>query len=163
MQACNFIKKRPQHRFFLVKFAKFLKTSFVTEHLRQLLLTGSALVRLTRRTNLEPYSYIYIYIYTYIYIYIYIHIYIYTHIYIYIFIYIYINYINRQIDRQIDLYYYIFLYDYHHYTTYFTQRRNLYSVQLQILLVIFVVPSSYLPCRSFALVRTTEAANRGAL
>ena len=34
---CNFIKKRLQHRFFPVKFPKFLRTSFLTEHLRQLL------------------------------------------------------------------------------------------------------------------------------
>ena len=34
MQACNFIKKRLQHRCFLVKFAKILRTLIFTEHLR---------------------------------------------------------------------------------------------------------------------------------
>ena len=32
-QACNFIKKRLQHRGFLMKFTKSLKTPFFTEHL----------------------------------------------------------------------------------------------------------------------------------
>ena len=32
--ACNFIKKRLQHRCFPVKFANFLRTPFFTEHLR---------------------------------------------------------------------------------------------------------------------------------
>ena len=34
----NFIKKRLQHRCFPVKFAKFLRTPFLTEHLQWLLL-----------------------------------------------------------------------------------------------------------------------------
>ena len=34
LQACNFIKKRHQHRFFLVKFAKFWRTSILKKHLR---------------------------------------------------------------------------------------------------------------------------------
>ena len=34
LQACNFIKKRLQHRGFPVKFAKFLTTAFFTEHFR---------------------------------------------------------------------------------------------------------------------------------
>ena len=38
LQACNFIKKSLQHRCFPVKFAKFLRTPFFTEHLRWLLL-----------------------------------------------------------------------------------------------------------------------------
>ena len=38
LKACNFIKKRLQHRCFLVKFAKFLRTLFFTKHLCQLLL-----------------------------------------------------------------------------------------------------------------------------
>ena len=37
-QACNFIKKRLQHRCFPVKLAKFLRTPFFKEHLRWLLL-----------------------------------------------------------------------------------------------------------------------------
>ena len=37
--ACNFIKKRLQHRRFPVKFANFLRTSFFTEHLRWLILS----------------------------------------------------------------------------------------------------------------------------
>ena len=37
-QACIFIKKRLQHRCFPVKFAKFLKTPFFTEHFQGLLL-----------------------------------------------------------------------------------------------------------------------------
>ena len=35
----SFLKKRLWHRCFLVNFAKFLRTSFLTEHLRWLLLT----------------------------------------------------------------------------------------------------------------------------
>ena len=38
--ACNFIKKRLWHRYFPVNFAKFLRTSLFTEHLRWLLLKG---------------------------------------------------------------------------------------------------------------------------
>ena len=40
-QNSNFIKKRLQHRFFPVKFAKFLRTSCFTDHLQRLLLTVS--------------------------------------------------------------------------------------------------------------------------
>ena len=40
-QNCNFMKKKIQHRFFLVKFAKFLRTPCFTEHLQWLLLTVS--------------------------------------------------------------------------------------------------------------------------
>ena len=38
LKACNFIKKRLQHRCFPVKFAKLLRTPFFTEHIRWLLL-----------------------------------------------------------------------------------------------------------------------------
>ena len=38
LRLCNIIKKRLQHRCFAVKFAKFLRTSFLTEHLMWLLL-----------------------------------------------------------------------------------------------------------------------------
>ena len=38
LKACNFIKKRLQPRCFPVKFAKFLRTPFFTEHLRWMLL-----------------------------------------------------------------------------------------------------------------------------
>ena len=38
LQADCFIKKRLQHRYFLVDFAKFLKTPFFTKHLQWLLL-----------------------------------------------------------------------------------------------------------------------------
>ena len=38
LQVCNSIKKRLQHRCFLVKFAKFLRTPFLKEPLRWLLL-----------------------------------------------------------------------------------------------------------------------------
>ena len=38
LQVCNFIKKRLQHKYFPVKFAKFLRTPFFTKHLRWLLL-----------------------------------------------------------------------------------------------------------------------------
>ena len=41
-QNCNFIKKRLQHRFSLVKFAKFLRTLCFTELLQWLLLTVSS-------------------------------------------------------------------------------------------------------------------------
>ena len=37
-ETCNFIKKRLKHRCFLVKFEKFLRTPFFTEHLRWLFL-----------------------------------------------------------------------------------------------------------------------------
>ena len=37
-EACNFIIKRLWHRFFLVNFAKFRRTSFLREHFRWLLL-----------------------------------------------------------------------------------------------------------------------------
>ena len=37
-QACNFMKERLQHRCFPVKFCKSLKNTFLTEHLRWLLL-----------------------------------------------------------------------------------------------------------------------------
>ena len=40
LKTCNFIKKRLQHRCFPVKFCKFLRTFFFTEHLRWLLLEG---------------------------------------------------------------------------------------------------------------------------
>ena len=40
-QKCNFIKKRPQHRIFPVKFAKFLRAPCLTEHLQWLLLKVS--------------------------------------------------------------------------------------------------------------------------
>ena len=38
LETCNFIKKRLQRRFFPLKLAKFLRLSFFTEHVRQLLL-----------------------------------------------------------------------------------------------------------------------------
>ena len=38
LKVCNFIEKRLQHRCKTVEFAKFLRTSFFTEHLRWLLL-----------------------------------------------------------------------------------------------------------------------------
>ena len=40
LKACNFIKKRLQHRCFPVNFAKFLRIPFVTGHHRWLLLEG---------------------------------------------------------------------------------------------------------------------------
>ena len=38
LKACNFIKKRIQHRYFPVIFAKFLRTTFLIEHIQWLLL-----------------------------------------------------------------------------------------------------------------------------
>ena len=38
LKACNFIKKRLQHRCFPVQFAKFLRTPYFIEHIRLLLL-----------------------------------------------------------------------------------------------------------------------------
>ena len=38
LKACNFIKRRLQHRCFPEKFANFLRTPFFTEHLQCLLL-----------------------------------------------------------------------------------------------------------------------------
>ena len=39
--ACNFIKKRLQHRYFPVKYVNFFRTAFFTEHLRWLLIMFS--------------------------------------------------------------------------------------------------------------------------
>ena len=63
-QAFNFVKKRLQNRCFPVKFAKFLKTPFFTEHLRWLLplvemqkkytiLNSEGLKRGTKRLNVK--------------------------------------------------------------------------------------------------------------
>ena len=41
LRACNFITKKLQQRCFPVKFAKFVRTPFLTEHLRWLLLYHS--------------------------------------------------------------------------------------------------------------------------
>ena len=53
LQACNFIKKRLQHRCFSVNIAKFLRTSFFTDHLWRLLLKGEKrnYSRLFKRNN----------------------------------------------------------------------------------------------------------------
>ena len=40
-QACNFIKKRLQHRCFPMKFMKSLRTPFFTEHLYSMAASGS--------------------------------------------------------------------------------------------------------------------------
>ena len=45
-QTCNFIKKRLQHRCFPVKLGKFLRTPFLTEYLRWLLLILVITVRI---------------------------------------------------------------------------------------------------------------------
>ena len=44
VKACNVIKKRIRYRCFAVKFPKFLKTPFSTEHLGWLLLNGQQVV-----------------------------------------------------------------------------------------------------------------------
>ena len=44
LKACNFFKTRLQHRCFPVKFAKFLRAPFFTEHLRWLLLERNCVV-----------------------------------------------------------------------------------------------------------------------
>ena len=44
VQACNVIKKRPQNSCFPVKFAKFLRITFFTEHPRWLLLDVGSLI-----------------------------------------------------------------------------------------------------------------------
>ena len=46
--ACHFIKKRPQHRYFPMKFAKFLRTRFFVEHLRWLLLPEPEKIKKTK-------------------------------------------------------------------------------------------------------------------
>ena len=48
LKACNYIKKRLQHRCFPVKFPKFLRTPFFTEQLRWLLLSLHNLFPLER-------------------------------------------------------------------------------------------------------------------
>ena len=45
LKACNFIKKRLQHRCFPVNFAKFLRIPFVTGHLHRWLLLEGICVR----------------------------------------------------------------------------------------------------------------------
>ena len=50
LQACNFIKKRLQHRCFSVKIAKFLRTSF-KEHLWWLLLPYSSMYKYRYRAT----------------------------------------------------------------------------------------------------------------
>ena len=45
LRPATLFKKRLWHRFFPVNFAKFLKTSFLTEHIRRLLLLGVALIQ----------------------------------------------------------------------------------------------------------------------
>ena len=53
LQACNFFKKSLQRRCFPVKFAKFLGTSFFTEHLRWLLLSMIRLRHINHGHNQE--------------------------------------------------------------------------------------------------------------
>ena len=62
LKPCNFIKKRLQHRCFPVNIAKFLRTTFFTEHLRRLLLIVTAILSLyaliiNNMRKLEPYSF----------------------------------------------------------------------------------------------------------
>ena len=52
-EACNFIKKRFQHGCFPVKFVKFLRTPFFTEHFRQLLLYSLLYLHLLAYTCLH--------------------------------------------------------------------------------------------------------------
>ena len=40
LKACNFIKKRLQHKCFPMKYTNFFNNSFFTEHLRWMLLSG---------------------------------------------------------------------------------------------------------------------------
>ena len=44
LKACNFIKKRLQHRYFLVNIVNFLRTAFFIEHLQWLLLKSCSLI-----------------------------------------------------------------------------------------------------------------------
>ena len=57
-KACNFIKERLQHSCFPAKFAKFLRTSFFTEHFRWLLLFTLPYL------HLLAYTYLHLLIYT---------------------------------------------------------------------------------------------------
>ena len=52
-EACNLIKKETLHRCFPVNFAKFLRTHFLTEHLRWLLLRARKFVSVTRLCTLH--------------------------------------------------------------------------------------------------------------
>ena len=47
IQTCNFIKKRIQDRYFPLKFAKFLRTAFLTGHHRWLLFTKNTAEKTT--------------------------------------------------------------------------------------------------------------------
>ena len=54
LKACNFIKKRLQHRCFPVNFAKFLRIPFVTGHLHRWLLLEGICVRTSLVKILQP-------------------------------------------------------------------------------------------------------------
>ena len=51
-QTCNFIKKRLFLRRFPVNFANFLRTPFLTENLRRLLLSIKYVRKIIRKTNI---------------------------------------------------------------------------------------------------------------
>ena len=58
-KACNFIKNRLQHSFFSVKFAKFLRIPFFTEHLRWLLLSNISQLHIFNiKTNTEMFFFL---------------------------------------------------------------------------------------------------------
>ena len=54
LKACNFIKKRLQHRCFPVNFAKYLRIPFVTGHLHRWLLLEGICVRTSLVKILQP-------------------------------------------------------------------------------------------------------------
>ena len=53
LRPATLLKKRLWHRCFAVKFAKFLRTSFVTEHLRWLLLRAANFLRVPRICTIQ--------------------------------------------------------------------------------------------------------------
>ena len=55
-KACNFVKKRLQRRCFPVKFLKFLRTSFFSEHLRWLLRLDPGLPTLLLWNNISTHT-----------------------------------------------------------------------------------------------------------
>ena len=61
-KSCNIVKKGLQHRCFSMKFPKYLRTSFLMEHLQWLLLTYNKSILLISQKLISQ-SFIYIYIY----------------------------------------------------------------------------------------------------
>ena len=53
LKGCNFIKKRLQHRCFLVNITKFLRTQFLTEHIQWLLILREEKLKKVSKYNFK--------------------------------------------------------------------------------------------------------------